>query len=400
MKKAKDLWERICKLAGRIIFLTFIQDTSLPFGSYKITGSKIAWSGDENTPADIFAVARLAWELFGAIMPRPGEIILQKNTEAAQEFSYIPKYQPLSLDNLVSGKIKEWFSWHHVPTIRLTEDFHRSWWLSLAQNNPNIAPASGIDELTKPDILHPDFPSICFANYIERGSPDQYSCFEIDGGNYWWVEKYFKAPEWFNPIEKDFWSKTLLYAGNFERQPGEYKLEGVPYTYSQEAFNTIQSLPRAGATRLNYTELYIKAYKAIEAYFHQQGAHPRFRILAYARYYEAPQWASLENFDVYFCPPGSTVWTPEGMETALINWQRWRQTGARMIARPNWWLDLTDTYALHCEFIRRIKPDGIVIDTKYDPAININIYTMMRTLQGATLQQAEKEFNTGGKTGT
>jgi hypothetical protein len=161
--------------------------------------------------------------------------------------------------------------------------------------------------------------------------------------------------------------------------------------------------------KLVNTHYYIQAYKEIESYFKVKCAEtkiplPRFRVLAYANYHFLPENVNVDltNFDVYYTvfniakKPGSNNY-PE-----TENLQRWKDTGARIIWRPNAFYQSRQLpyYAFNSwfkllEYGRNIF-SGIFIDG-YTPANGsgsqaINFYLMARGLRGVSLADGINEF--------
>ncbi len=187
-------------------------------------------------------------------------------------------------------------------------------------------------------LLHDDLPAILYQDWIDRGRPDTYSLFEVDGNGYWWQAEQYDFTG-LNDGNRD-WAKKVLGQG-LEPDWSHPSIANSPNTPEMRAWwndNVIvhQAHP-LGKRRVSHLHLYIEAYKKIEEYFISQGANIRFRILGYAAYYfwnENPD-VDLSNFDLYLCPPETQRWDSKTRNVATQNMRRWARTGCRIIFRPN-----------------------------------------------------------------
>jgi hypothetical protein len=382
MIEAQNLWSKIKAQAAIDVDLTFVRDSSLPIGAYKIHGPLVVHCSTDDEPGAVYAVARIAAEM-GFAMHQPG-VITRESVKPFTDWKidYVPQYDILHLDNKVPGKLKPWFHWHHVPTVPLDESYHRSWWIQFPHRYPKIA--SGV---TRCNILHEQFPIIVYQDWLERRKPETVSLFEVDGTGYAWAANVISTPAGLNAFEKECWDKTIAIGARTDKPLGtRVSRAGKVMYYTQRAADAINSLPyndNSDRPKVNYTDLYVRAYKAIEACFHAHGERPRFRVLAYACYFKAPAFVNMSGFDVHYVSPGAGAWTRELMEADLLNWQAWKLTGAKMIWRPNLWLNnnLPDM-GLVTEFIKRARPDGLVCATNYRAELNSSLYAIFKALQG------------------
>jgi hypothetical protein len=414
-------------------YIDIQKDTTLPFPSYKIQGSQVAYNGDKFNNTALYAVSRISEDLFSATMifPSDDSIVCKKmldteqikNVLGAYKKEWKPDYYIMDFFNVPGSKNEQtWFQWHHLYSGK----GNRLYWASdtfrgIAKEHPQVAPFSYrnqlvIDEDTKFDVTHPDVPKIIYDKWVagNGGTNTLVNLFELDGVRYDQLVPKFPMPEGLNPHEQDTFQNTILNAsitrpvGNGGRYKGsEYSPVGgagvTTYTLTQEFIDNLRTwLPFYGR-RVVLTPFYLESYKNTEKYFQQQGVtNVRYMIYAYSAYYYMPPGTNvdLSNFDVFYTSPGSSAWTRQGMEADLENWKRWEATGANMIWRPNLWfkdgLDPHLNFALHNEFVARAKPDGYYI-TGYTPGAvpgvqGVNFYTMFRTLQGRTPDQAYDDY--------
>jgi hypothetical protein len=419
-------------------YIDIQKDITLPFPSYKIQGSQVAYNGDKFNNTALYAVSRISEDLFDATMIYPADdAILCKKTLDADQIKNVlgaykkewkPDYYIMNFFNVPGSKNEQaWFGWHHLPTGGPGENrqlYNQSdTFKGVAKEHPQVAPFSyrgtTITEESKFDVTHPDVPKIIYDRWASRSNPnfgnDQFvNLFELDGTRYDQLVYKFPMPEGLNPHEKDTFQNTILNvgirrsAGNAGRYKGsEYSPVGgagvTTYTISQEFVDKLSAWLPFYNDRVVLTPFYLESYKNTEKYFQQQGVtNVRYMIYAYSAYYYMPPGTNIDlsNFDVFYTSPGSSSWTRAGMEADLLNWKRWEATGANMIWRPNLWfkngLDPHLNFALHNEFVVRAKPDGYFI-TGYTPGAvpavqGVNFYTMFRTLQGRSPEQAYDDY--------
>ncbi len=327
MQAAINLWNIIKQKAGVTVDLQFLADNSLPAGAYCVKGTTVTHNSTTANPGAVYAVARIAEELFDAIMIRPdaeGIIIQRFGSWRDLNISYTPTLERNNYVNVnASGWDRTWMHWHHVPTEGSGgSDFHKSWFLGLAQKYPQLAPAGNVVENTKPDITHPDFPAIIYSEWERRGRPDVCSLFEIDGTQFWWLIKHCPPPAYLNPGEINRYAVAL---GSNIPRPGDGKkqnVNGVAYTLTDNLTWAQVNMPRNNRysqqdqDRFNLTGYYLKMYKDVERYFDKQGAkHVRFNVLGYSAYRCMPDnvYIDLSRFNVYYTSPLASAWSLEEM---------------------------------------------------------------------------------------
>jgi hypothetical protein len=409
MKLAQELWLRVQAQSGTNVSLTFITDTTLVLGAYRIDGKTIYHNSTASIPAAIFAVSRLAVELFGAIMPQPDVIKLTPAVWRDLQIDYQPTIYPLMIINRVPAQLLTWCWWHHFPTTPGTPfDYFagmRNMATEYTSQYPELMPVydmqihdtgSGLlGPTAKVDIMHADFPKLMFQKWKDIGEPAIFNCADTDNRNYWYLRKYKPAPIWFNNLEKEMYERSLFFGVLGESLAGKNircRLDGKRYTMRQEAWDVIASLFE-GATALNLTDMYIQAYKIMEQYFHLQGAYPRFKVYAYALYMQPPsnQWVDLNKFDVYYC--GSKTTTREQVDLDVKWSEKWKATGCRFISRPNTLIGIeVPNPVLFADYLHRVKPHGFMQSTDYTASKNENIYMMFRAMQGVEPLAAQNEY--------
>jgi hypothetical protein len=409
MKLAQDLWFKVQAQSGTNVTLTFSQDNTLALGAYRIDGKIIYHNSTNTVPASIFAVARLAVELFGAIMPRPDVIKLTPADWRDLKIEYKAAIYPLMIINRVPAQLLTWCWWHHFPTTAGTSfDYFagmRNMAIDYKSHFAELMPAydmqihdggtGTLGAMSKIDILHPDFPKVMYQKWLDIGKPAVFNCAETDNRNYWYLRKYRPAPGWFNMLEKEMYERALFFGVRGESIVGKNvrcRLDGKRYVMGKQADDVIAALFKQD-TALNLTDMYIQAYKAMEMYFHLQGAYPRFKVYAYALYMQPPsnQWVDLSNFDVYYC--GSKTTTREQVDLD-VKWSlAWKATGCRFISRPNTLLGTeVPNPLLFADYLHRVKPHGFMQSTDYAASKNENIYMMFRAMQGVEPVDAHREY--------
>lgn len=411
-------------------YIDIQKDTTLPFPSYKIQGSQVAYNGDQFNNTALYAVSRISEDLFDArmIFPSDDSIVCKKtlssdqikNVLGAYKKEWKPDYYIMDFFNVPGSKNEQtWFGWHHLYTGK----GNRLYWASdtfkgVAKEHPQVAPFSyrgtTITEETKFDVTHPDVPKIIYDKWVagNGGTNTLVNLFELDGVRFDQLVYKFPMPEGLNPHEQDTFKNTILttairrQAGNAGKYKGLEPALGAgttTYTLTQEFIDKLPTWIPFYNGRVVLTPFYLEGYKNIEKYFQEQGVtNVRYMIYAYSAYYYMPPGTNvdLSNFDVFYTSPGSATMDRQAMEADLANWKRWEQTGANMIWRPNLWfanrLDPHFNFALHNEFVTRANPDGYYI-TGYTPGAipatqGVNFYTMFRTLQGRSPDQALEDY--------
>jgi hypothetical protein len=423
---ARSLWDIIQSKTGLKKDLLFIQDHTLPVGAYRIKGDEIRYNDDRGHAGSVYAVSRLSNELFQAIMTAPStqEIYVEKGEWRDLNIEYTPPYVVCNFTNLpISGDERTWLWWHHIPNYGTGgATFNRSWFLNLCVKYPQLGqPGVTPHAKMKPNIFHPEFPSIIYQEWVERGRPDVCSLFEIDGNGYWWAHEIVAPPpNDLNPWELNRYRTATsqgLARDPVRRNPdGSWaewgRVDGIRYPLTDKFDNALSVFERnrAGSSRYNYTKYYIPMYKAVEKYFEEQGAgHVRFNILAYHCYRELTRdsiGTDLSKFNVYYTSVAPTEWTQERMMLDRTETRRWWTTKCKLIWRPNLWFRDRFypflNFQKHTAYVRLMEFDGIWI-TGYTPAAiplvqGINYYTMFRQLQGVRFQQSVQEYLKGKPT--
>jgi hypothetical protein len=404
-QEAQNLWKVIETKSGVKKPLTFISTTDVP-GSYRIQGDTIYYSDERNNPGSVFAVARLAEEIYDAIMIRPGSdgIIIQKNEGWKRiEAEYTPLYvrnnwvnRPTNPDN------RTWLYWHHIPNKGSLDStfWHLSWFEGMCLRYPQLAPKDGriITEQTKPDITHPDFPKIIYDEWVARGRPAFCNLFELDGTGFWWMNQYYLPPANLNLGERETFvkavnqgTKPLLAIGSSVRAS-----DGKRYPITANLFTALNAIPnqnkypKAPNFRHNYNAFYLDVFIKIREYFDKQGDdHVIFNILAYSSYRCLPHGDyDLRRFHVYYTSQTAQAWDWDEMIMDAKEFVKWKSTAAKVIWRPNFILRPQDRliYSLVTTYIQLTQPDGFQIPPYTSPSWplghGIDYYAIMRTMQG------------------
>lgn len=410
------------------------KDETLPFSSYTIRGSQIRYNGDRDNNTAVYAIARLSEDLLGAKMlwPSGDSIICSESTPQSDEIkrklttysvTWRSQYYTIMFFNQSTrGDEALWFQWHHISTAGHPAGIHTSGFRGLAKKYPYlnryITPTTVVTDTKKIDLLHPDVPGILYEKWVADGKPKIVNLFEIDGTDFPYRYK-FPLPSGLNRYEQETFGDTIAAATpiRFDTVNGKFQGKCKKYDDGENSCITKYYADNIGKWlhfymaanrpdsrgRLVLTPFYIEAYKNIEKYFIQKGVTDvRYMIFAYSAYYYMPPdlQVDLSNFDVYYTSPGSSSWNRSDMENDIANYNRWKKTGAIMIWRPNLWFanrfDPYFNFNLHNEFVSRVKPDGFMV-TGYTPgaipaAHGINYYTLFRTLQGRTPQEALNDY--------
>lgn len=369
MKTAQDLWHYIKTKAEVKTDLVFWEDKGIAEGAYVIDGNLITHNSGVRNPAAIYAVARLSQELFKAEMT--GEtidsIVLTPNVWRDLQIVYTPRMVRNNYVNTATNSLFLW--WNHVPTIGSGgSNFHRSWFLGLCFKYKQLSPEGEVREDTKPDITHPDFPEIIYKEWELRGKPDICSLFEIDGTEYWWVNKHISTPSYLNQVEKERFEITLLnslpgifHVGSTMRA----RLDGIRYPITENINWARQLIPRDNNNRYNYTAFYLKVYKDVQAYFDKMGAtHVIFNVLAYSAYRCCPEnmQVDLSRFHVYYTPTfrGNNT-TKELVEWDIPEVLKWKTTGAKVICRMNFPFEKKGNGSLFADYVNACEFDGMQV---------------------------------------
>jgi hypothetical protein len=402
---AESLWSLICSKAGVSKKLHFVEDKKQPVGGYTIKADTVFHNSDNNNQGAVYAVSRIAEELYDAVMirPEPDGIILQKKSGWKDLYiTYVPKYVRLNFtNNRPDPNTRLWLWWHHIPTYPTSDGrfWHVSWFRGLALKYPEIAPHEGqITESTKCDITHPRLPEIIYKEWQARGSPNYCSLFELDGTRFWWLLRLNPAPVYLNDGEKDRYYTALLSNIHPSFTSGQrFTLNGIRYTLTDNLAWALAIYPknnkyaRAERSRYNLTSYYLRFYKAVQAYFDSQGAnHVRFNILAYSAYRCLPdhEQVDLTRFDVYYTSPTARSWTNEEMLQDAAEAKKWKRTGANLIWRPNHLFKPENRliYPLISEYLKNVEFDGFQLAPYYRPVwplgSGIDYYATFCTLLG------------------
>lgn len=408
--EAKNLWRIIEDKAKIKKNINFVEQENVA-GSYKIIKDTIYYTDESNNLGSVYAIARLAEELFDAIMIKPGidGIIIQKNEGWKDiEVSYIPLYirnnwvnRPTNPDN------RTWLYWHHIPNKGSLDStfWHKSWFEGMCLRYPQLAPKDGrvINEQTKPDITHIDFPKIIYEEWIARGRPDYCNLFELDGTDFWWMNKYYIPPSNLNIGEQERYQMCINQSIKPNVQVGFWvraRLDGKRYQLTDNFFTTLNAIPnqnkypKSASYRNNYTAFYLTSFIKIKDYFDKQGdTHVNFNILAYSGYRCLPEGDfDLKRFYVYYTSPTANAWNWEEMIIDSKEFIKWKKTGAKVIWRPNFILRPQDRliYNLTTTYIKLTQPDGFQIPPYTSPTWplghGIDYYAVMRTMQGKSFQ--------------
>ena len=139
------------------------------------------------------------------------------------------------------------------------------------------------------------------------------------------------------------------------------------------------------------TNRYAKFYLAVlaEADRVAPEKHAEIAGLIYANYSEAPGFRMSPRIYQRFCPPMMFPWTPAKVEAYMQLWQKWADTGCKILLRPNYTLDghcFPINYAkpfLRCfRFFQQRNMVGIDMDscTGNFSAMGITMYSIVRII--------------------
>jgi hypothetical protein len=403
-RAASDLWKVVSEKAGLKKNLVIKTDSSISEGGYRISADTIYHRSISTNPGAVYAVARIAEELWDAIMIRPGNdgIIIQRPGPWRDlEISYTPTLVRANMINRsIDAASRTWLHWHHFPTKGSLDStfWHQSWFIGLCLKYPQLAPPSGaVNEHTKPNVMHPDFPKIMHAEWVARGRPNHCNLFEIDGTQFWWMNNHYTPPAYLNLAERERFPtsisqsiKPTLAVGTMVRAS-----DGKRYPITENffiAFNAVPNqnkYPKSTNYRANYTAFYLDAFTKVKRYFDLQGdSHVIFNMLAYGGYRCLPEgdW-DLSRFHVYYTSPGANAWEWEEMILDSREFVKWKRAGAKVIWRPNFILRPQNRliYNLITTYIQITQPDGYQIPTYTVPTWplgnGIDIYATMRAIQ-------------------